>query len=747
MNIRNATLSRLLANENITTITKNVRTAAFDPVTRTLILPTYSESVSNDFVEYMIGHEVGHAIFTDDSRVLETFQKGTAVQRGILNIIEDNRIERLIQSKYPGLITVFRRAQKELFEKNFFNTDGKDYTKFGFLDRINLKSKVGDYFRVLFDNDIENGIWDRVNAAMTSDEILEIYADILEYLKSQKEEEKEQSDESDDSDESEAEAEAGSDESDESEAGSDESEDESDEDESDEDDVIDQESTSGDEQDVDGSDDVQTDGITSDDDSDDESEEGDVEPETAQNERADDSNLDEDNLDGFEPETVQSFGNELDKLIEDNEENNEYILNRKEMMNTVVRHTDWLEKHLNSLEGTTFVSNVRNLESFIRTTRSRVNHLVNEFNRRKAAWESIRATESKSGSIDTTRLHEYRTNEDIFLSRIDIANAKSHGMVFMIDRSASMTSSIRKVTEETLILAQFCQKVGIPFEVYGFTSAISVATTKPCLDDSGVYYNPLGEVHMIELLNSRTMSKSQMRDAMAAVLYGYSKTQCFTMGGTPLLQSLVALNEIHKDFRSATGVQKSTVMILTDGDGYGWHDINGALKIGNTYLPRGHKYNKKLTQIQEMIRESAPNTRVITYRLIQKREFAFLNIQKREISRSDGFSRSVANFVKKQSPNAKEVKAPAVLREKVVVYENVNGADLAYYQLLPGRKDNRSTQRLAARNTEVKVEDLEGAKNKIAGNIVNKIVRENVAKAGDSRIEKFFVEILTQTIS
>jgi hypothetical protein len=734
MNIRNATLSRLLANENITTITKNVRTAAFDPVTRTLILPTYSESVSNDFVEYMIGHEVGHAIFTDDPRVLETFQNGTAVQRGILNIIEDNRIERLIQSKYPGLITVFRRAQKELFEKNFFNTDGKDYTKFGFLDRINLKSKVGDYFRVFFDNDTENGIWDRVNAAMTSDEILEIYADILEYLKSQKEEEKEQSDESEaDSDESD-ESEADSDESDESEADSDESdESEADSDESDES-----------EADSDESD--ESDGITSDDDSD---ESDDAEPETAQNERADNSNLDEDNLDGFEPETVQSFGNELDKLIEDNEENNEYILNRKEMMNTVVRHTDWLEKHLNSLEGTTFVSNLRNLDSFICTTRSRVNHLVNEFNRRKAAWESIRATESKSGSIDTNRLHEYRTNEDIFLSRIDIANAKSHGMVFMIDRSASMTSSIRKVTEETLILAQFCQKVGIPFEVYGFTSTISAATTKPCLDDSGVYYNPLGEVHMIELLNSRTMSKSQMRNAMAAVLYGWSTTQCFTMGGTPLLQSLVALNEIHKDFRAATGVQKSTVMILTDGEGSNLHDINGALKIGNTYLPRGHKYNEKLTQIQEMIRESAPNTRVITYRLISNDNLYShkRNCYGRWARQIMTFPEKVSDIVKSQSPNAKEVKAPAVLREKVVVYENVAGADLAYYQLLPDWKDKRATQRLAARNTEVSAEDLEGAKNKIAVNIVNKIVRENVAKAGDSRIEKFFVEILTQTIS
>ena len=725
MNNRNSTLSRLLAKENITTITRNVQTAAFCPKTRTLILPAYSEKMSTDFVEYMIGHEVGHALFTDDPRVLDAFSNGSSIDKGILNVIEDNRIERLILSIYPGLIGVFKRAQKELFHDNFFNTGGKDFTDFTFLDRINLKSKIGDHFRVIFDNETENAIWDRVNAAMTSDEILEIYEDIKAYLKEMSKGNKkktpragddsadESSDDSADESSDDSADESSSDESDDS--SSDESSDESDDSSSDE---------SSDESDESSSDESsdESDDSSSDESDDSSSDDSSDELETdSSDECGCDSDL-EDDLDGYAPRTVNDFNNKLKRYI-DQEAVNEYHLDRDSMFESIIRHENWLPDEKIT------ESEIARYECFNAKIKQRVNHLANEFNRRKSAWESSRARTAKSGTIDTSRLHEYRINDDIFLSRVETASAQSHGMIFLVDMSGSMIAHIQNVIEETIILSQFCQRVQIPFAVYSFTSNEKrVDQISPELNNT---INPLGGVQLIELLNSHTMKAVDVKKAMTRILsIRGSNSKIFGMGSTPLIQSLIALREIHKVFRKETAVQKSTVMILTDGEAdYGVCGRNRIKIAPNTYCDCSERNpTNTVSKLHEIIKDSAPNTTIITYRLLGNLD------QVRFEAR------------------AKEIKAPATLKNRVRVFEKYNGADLAYFQ-----KSNCSgysaaearRRRSLSEMSKIVVtdKDISNAKNKISRNIINKIVKGNVALAADKKIEKFFVEILTQVIS
>ena len=56
-------LAKLLASENLTVEHKKVSTASFDTKNRVLTLPIWKDT-SSDLYDLLIGHEVGHALFT-----------------------------------------------------------------------------------------------------------------------------------------------------------------------------------------------------------------------------------------------------------------------------------------------------------------------------------------------------------------------------------------------------------------------------------------------------------------------------------------------------------------------------------------------------------------------------------------------------------------------------------------------------------------------------------------------------------
>ena len=56
-------LAKLLATEDLVVEHKQVETASFNVETRVLILPLW-EKASNSVYDMLVGHEVGHALFT-----------------------------------------------------------------------------------------------------------------------------------------------------------------------------------------------------------------------------------------------------------------------------------------------------------------------------------------------------------------------------------------------------------------------------------------------------------------------------------------------------------------------------------------------------------------------------------------------------------------------------------------------------------------------------------------------------------
>ena len=65
---------------------------------------------------------------------------------------------------------------------------------------------------------------------------------------------------------------------------------------------------------------------------------------------------------------------------------------------------------------------------FRRSAQKEVNYLVKEFECRKSADAYARATVSKTGVLDCTKLHSYKYNEDLFKKITTLPDGKNHGL-------------------------------------------------------------------------------------------------------------------------------------------------------------------------------------------------------------------------------------------------------------------------------------------------------------------------------
>ena len=91
-------LAKLLATENLVVEHRNVPTAQFNVDTRVLTLPNWDKA-SSIVYDMLVGHEVGHALFTPN----EDWTLKVQVPQSYVNVVEDVRIEKLMKRKYPGL--------------------------------------------------------------------------------------------------------------------------------------------------------------------------------------------------------------------------------------------------------------------------------------------------------------------------------------------------------------------------------------------------------------------------------------------------------------------------------------------------------------------------------------------------------------------------------------------------------------------------------------------------------------------
>lgn len=549
-------LAKLLSRENITIQHGNYKTAFFDVKNRVLGLPILKDT-GKDIYDLFVGHEVGHALYTPIFDP-NTFECPIAY----INIVEDVRIERMIQTTYPGLIASFRRGYSELVKKNFFETQGRSLDSYKIADRINLHAKIGSTLDIRFD-DFEQTILKQVMSVSTWEDVLAAAKALYVFSKQQlnKQTKEESSPTQDDAYKS----------------SSDNSEIELDETPQDTNDLLDSKATT-------------TDGQSSDKSPDENSQ-------NANSEELAEDNLDNDSLE--ECETVNAFKKNSKSLLEDEKVVNSTVFAFEpsvlEINRNVVHYTTLFKCRDNSeqyLNGTKCFS-AEAYKEFMDETERFVSVLRKEFELRKAAYQYSRAKVSKTGILNVDKLHSYRYTDDIFLSTMELANAKNHGMVMFIDYSGSMGQVLKHVLKHVITLCLFCKSVGIPFQVYTFCGNISPSDKyKPIkseFEKDGTV--DISRVIMLDLVNS-DMKKSEFQRAIKDLYIRSERASAWSqienLGDTPLNEAIVMAHKLVPQFQAKYGVQKMNVLFLTDGDGCSLNFIKNDRYNEKTYVQKGY---------------------------------------------------------------------------------------------------------------------------------------------------------------
>lgn len=559
-------LAKLLATENIKVEFRKVETASFDVKTRTMTLPLWDD-MSPELYDLLGGHEVGHALHTPaqgwhdalDEKVGKNFKT-------FLNVIEDARIERKIKEKFPGIRKSFSKGYTQLLEKNFFGIKDVDVNTLLLIDRINLHYKLGALAGIEFSTD-EMTFIRRIDVAETWAEVVQIAKDLFAYCQQEmdqmREEQKQRmmsmkmNDFGDSGDSEQGEK-------------------------SDDDFFFD-----------DGEDSDEFGGDSFDDLDGDEKSFG----------------ADDDESDGYEDKntlkgaggagfshvyegqeepvsiTDKNFQQKVKTLAQSKNVVNGFLpgFNKTQIGKIVV---DWRRLHGKIANTNTEHYKTNLFQEFETKNKNAILYLVKEFELRKKAAELRRVSISDTGVIDTNLLHSYKFSDNIFRKIATVAEGKNHGLVAMVDWSGSMQNNLYGTIEQFLILAMFCRKLNIPFEVYAFSDNDVPNEAYQWMDFTAPNVLDLRQgFRLLNLMSSRmgNLAFRKMANDLLNVGKAYSDYangggwssryareevlgSAIHLGGTPLNASIVALSKVVAEFRKANRLEIVNTVILTDGE-------------------------------------------------------------------------------------------------------------------------------------------------------------------------------------
>jgi hypothetical protein len=550
------TLAKLLATENLTVEHRKVSTACFDVDKRLLILPIW-KTASNTVYDLLVGHEVGHALYTpnEDCR---------GVSKAFVNVLEDARIERMMKVTYPGLRKSFFEGYRQLWDMDFFGVKNDDISTLSLIDRINLYFKGNP--EVPFADD--EMIWvQRASKTKTFAEVIALAKELWEYA-NQKQEEKESMamPQSEDGPPADREEEVN--------PTNNEGENESGDD------------GESEQQDSGGEDD---------------SAQLDVPSYQGGGE-----------VDETESVTEDALSQALETLIDDNAKEwvylttpdidvNEYIVPFNVIQETLYFHfygrafdsKDSQDYYFGNLEYA-----LNHYETFKKDTQKTVNYLCKQFEMKKSADEYKRAATSKTGVLDTNKLFKYKLTEDIFKKVTVIPEGKNHGLVMHLDWSGSMQHQMLDTLKQVYNLVWFCKKAGIPFRVYAFQSGYGFEDRYK--EEIIQKENELGispDFRLLELFSSR-QNKQSLEKSMQLVytqvfaMNGYRISCCqeYNLGGTPLAEAVYCTRQIVAQMKKVERVSKVNVICLTDGEA---NPISYIQRIpeGQSYYGKDYRYS------------------------------------------------------------------------------------------------------------------------------------------------------------
>ena len=555
----------------------------------------------------LVGHEVSHALHTPSDGWMNMKDRSKEF-RSFVNVIEDARIDKLIQKKYPGLKDDYLKGFDKMFKDDFFKTKDKDLSTYALIDKINLYFKSSKRLDFNFTKK-EMYFVDAVDNCKTFADVIKLSEEILGYCKEELKKNpeiakkyvpvKSKGDTDLDSDDSDSSSSIGDDNKD----------------------ALEKWLDKKDEEENKGS----------------ESDEKDDKKESLKQGNVGGNGA------GGEPSELRSLTNEAAdeaiKHLADNEASertycelpkvklDKLIIPYKKFIRDIMiydkqnHNTEYDTKQINKARIRT--------QKFMKESSNVVNYLVKEFEMKKNAKLYARASQDKTGIIDPLKLHSYKYAEDIFKKITTIPNQKNHGMILLLDWSGSMQKHLLPTVEQLLNLVLFCKKINIPFSVYAFMnnhrdkqneyydSGFSITSTSILPDastklvqlfthkQSKVDFNRCASIlHRAAMYFNGYYNWREIRDGAEDESVP-SISGDYYLSSTPLNESLIAMDNIIAKFKSDYAVQKMSLVTLTDGasnsmNKHGMGDLY--LRLNGKYHMAGSYYNDDRDFTSTMLR-------------------------------------------------------------------------------------------------------------------------------------------------
>lgn len=575
-------LAKLLATENITVQENNVKTASFDVVNRILTLPIFKTD-SKDVTDMLIAHECAHALYTPTDGWKKHADDDEL--RSYVNVLEDTRIDKLVQKKYPGIINNYLNGFDILNSKNFFGVKDKDInTDLMLIDKINLRSKSMNRLPFNFSNE-ENKWLDLVDSIKSFTDVIKVAKLLLNWQKKQVDNLKKLPN-------------------------------------FDELSIVKSYDLSQSKED-DNKDDMSADGSGNNNDKKEADKQdastGNTESDSKQDKPAVSDKTQK--VDGKEKQSggaVGAGGNKPLTSITNNwfEGQKEQLMDTETsyvyksipdpILNQIIKSNKDFVADMKKAFANDPYGNGKNYYPYLKTeykkflndSKKTIMYLVKEFEMKKAATAYKRSTQDKTGIIDPLKLKNYKFSDDIFKRLTILPDAKNHGMMMLLDWSGSMSDSIYKTVQQLIQLVYFCHKVNIPYEVYFFSSEFnkdpnsSRLSSMHSLSDDFRYKVGDMAIDNVKLVNvaSHKLKKLQLDESMMYLYWlalqyhnRYSSWRDYDpmnrvpespstpteyyLGSTPLNEALVVMLKLIPMFKEKYRIEKMNFITLTDGGG------------------------------------------------------------------------------------------------------------------------------------------------------------------------------------
>lgn len=202
--------------------------------------------------------------------------------------------------------------------------------------------------------------------------------------------------------------------------------------------------------------------------------------------------------------------------------------------------------------------------------------MASTYTSKKRAYEALNTTFRKTGVLDMSRIANYKTSDDIFITKTWKPEGKSHGLYFVMDWSGSMKDVVQQMAIQYYITALFCKYSNIPFRFDIFTSgneSTLVRDTKELkylkqqtIAHDGMSIEELKNVFFLMIcfsnINSRWKSNNYTSELITML------NRVFWMGNTPLYKSMYATYIAATNFRAQQNLQNVSIVYITDGEAH-----------------------------------------------------------------------------------------------------------------------------------------------------------------------------------